>query len=186
MIESNGQINKIMLLFFIFIMLYGMNIFVREADKRNIEIDENNVHILFGDNLVNNSKEVTIKYDGDATKHIKEYSFDGGKNWTKSNIALVSEAANLKIQIKDINDKVYSLEKQKGNKMNIDKTHLLKISESNNALSDLYGYNSNSKFSYVAVMNNNSLNINSSVMCHSIIDLIDNKSELLSLAYKKI
>ena len=155
--------NKFTLLFFVGILFIGLYLFVYENDKRNIMLSEKNIHILFG----SNNKEVTIKYDGNAFKHIKEYSFDGGETWSKSNIALIEDVNKLSIQVKDNNNQIYSLKYKNSDKEQIDTVYLLKIADKS-----IYEKNHNS-FSYINVMNHNSLNIDSSLKCHSIIDIIN-------------
>lgn len=173
--NNKGYFNKIFLLFFIALIFSWICIFVYKNKRDNIMLDESNIHVLLGDFIVNNNKEVTVKYDGNASKNIKEYSFDGGVTWTKSNIALIENIEDMQIVIKDVYNQLYSLEYNDNNITSKDKIKLLKINDS----SDLNGIKTSKYTKYIDVMKYNSLNLTSDSSCHEIIDILDyNKNKL--------
>ena len=98
---------------FLFIVLVGLGVFlfIFDYERRQIKLTENNVKIILSeDDWTKKDFELTIKYNGDASKHIKEYSFDGGKTWTKSNMLTIKDNKVINIRVKDINNKIYSLD----------------------------------------------------------------------------
>lgn len=88
----------------------GVYLFILDNERRHIKLTDNNIHIVLSENeWTSKNYELTIKYDGLASRHIKGYSFDGGKSWSKSNIYYVEENKTLEIAVKDINDNIYSI-----------------------------------------------------------------------------
>lgn len=90
------------------ILVYvGFNIFLLDYERRNIKLTDNNIKISIStDKWTNHDVELTVNYT-DSNKHIKEYSFDGGKTWSKANIYRVTENSTVNIAVKDINNRVY-------------------------------------------------------------------------------
>lgn len=98
---------------FVFLVLVGLGVylFIIDNERRHIKLTDKNIHIVLSENeWTSKNYELTIKYDGLASKHIKGYSFDGGKSWSNSNIYYVEKNEKLNIEIKDINNKVYSFD----------------------------------------------------------------------------
>lgn len=98
---------------FLFIVLVGIGVFlfILDYERRQIKLSENNIQIVLSeDEWTKKDFELTIKYSGNASRHIKEYSFDNGKTWTKSNMIAVKDNNVLNIKVKDINNKIYSLD----------------------------------------------------------------------------
>lgn len=97
---------------FLCIILVGIGVFLFKVDseRRKVKLSSNNVHIVLSETeWTKNNIELTIKYDGLASRHIKEYSFDGGKTWSKRNIYVVENNQTVEIAVKDINNKIYKV-----------------------------------------------------------------------------
>lgn len=88
----------------------GIILFVNDMERRSIKLSSNNIQIVLSEKeWTKNNIELTIKYNG-SLKHIKEYSFDNGKTWSKSNILALGENQKLNIIVKDINDNTYNID----------------------------------------------------------------------------
>ncbi len=107
------------LVLFTILIFLGLFLFNLDKDRRKINMSADSIHIM-----LNNTKwtsdniELTIKYDGDASKHIDSYSIDGGDTWTKSNMFILDNNKKLNIMVKDILGRLYSINY---NVSNIDK-----------------------------------------------------------------
>lgn len=90
------------------VVYLGFNLFLIDYERRNIKLTDNNIKIsLNTDKWTSHDVELTVNYT-DSKKHIKEYSFDGGKTWGKTNIYRVTDNSTIDIAVKDINNKVYN------------------------------------------------------------------------------
>jgi uncharacterized protein YjdB len=99
------------------IILFGIGVvfFLIDFERRNIDLNANNIKIVLSESeWTKNNVELTIAYNK-SLNHIKEYSFDNGKTWTKSNLIALENNENLLIKIKDINDRIYDIEYSVGN-----------------------------------------------------------------------
>lgn len=104
---------------FLVVILVGIGIyfFLHDYERRNIKLNDNNIQIIASETEWTNKKiELTVKYTG-SREHIKEYSFDGGKTWSRSNMYVVEKNDIVDIKVKDINNNIYS---KKHNVTNID------------------------------------------------------------------
>lgn len=113
-----------------------------DVDRRSVKLNDRNITISLSTNKWSkNDIELYIKYNRHRY-HIKEYSYDGGKTWTKSNILKVSENKLYDIAIKDVNNNIYNTQY---NVTNIDKEPpIILISDniqiSRNSVVDLRNY----------------------------------------------
>ena len=106
----------------------GVTFFIVDYERRNINLNSDNIKILLSETeWTKNNIELTIKYNK-VSNHIKEYSFDNGKTWTKSNILALNKNEDLTIKIKDINEKIYSIDYSVNN---IDKSGPIILTDSN-------------------------------------------------------
>lgn len=97
---------------FLTVILVGIGsfFFLHDFERRNIKLNDNNIKIITSESeWTKNKVELTVNYTG-SKEHIKEYSFDGGKTWTKSNMSVVSSNGIIDIRVKDINDNIYKTE----------------------------------------------------------------------------
>ena len=105
---KSTKTNIMSMLVFLVLVGIGVYLFIIDNERRHIKLTDKNIHIVLSENeWTSKNYELTIKYDGLASKHIKGYSFDGGKSWSNSNIYYVEKNEKLNIEIKDINNKVY-------------------------------------------------------------------------------
>lgn len=103
---------------FLCIILIGIGVFLFKVDneRRHITLNSNNIHIVLSEtDWTKDNIELTIKYDGLASRHIKEYSFDDGKTWSKRNIYVVEDNQIVKIAVKDVNNKIYKIDYEVSN-----------------------------------------------------------------------
>lgn len=108
---KSTKTNIMSMLVFLVLVGIGVYLFIIDNERRHIKLTDKNIHIVLSENeWTSKNYELTIKYDGLASKHIKGYSFDGGKSWSNSNIYYVEKNEKLNIEIKDINNKVYSFD----------------------------------------------------------------------------
>lgn len=108
---KSAKTNIMSMLIFLFLVGIGVYLFILDNERRHIKLTEKNIHIVLSENdWTSNNYELTIKYDGLASRHIKGYSFDGGKSWSNSNLYYVEKNEKLKIEIKDTNNKIYSFD----------------------------------------------------------------------------
>ena len=108
---KSTKTNIMSMLVFLVLDGIGVYLFIIDNERRHIKLTDKNIHIVLSENeWTSKNYELTIKYDGLASKHIKGYSFDGGKSWSNSNIYYVEKNEKLNIEIKDINNKVYSFD----------------------------------------------------------------------------
>jgi len=106
---KSAKTNIMSMLVFLVLVGIGVYLFIIDNERRHIKLTDKNIHIVLSENeWTSKNYELTIKYDGVASKHIKEYSFDGGKSWSNSNIYYVEKNEELNIEIKDINNRIYS------------------------------------------------------------------------------
>lgn len=97
---------------FLCIILVGIGVFLFKVDseRRHVKLNSNNIHIVLSETeWTKDNIELTVKYDGLASRHIREYSFDGGKTWSKRNIYLVEDNQTVEIAVKDVNNKIYKV-----------------------------------------------------------------------------
>ena len=89
----------------------GVYLFIIDSQRRSIKLSQLNVHLVVSETeWTNNAFEIKIKYDGDANRDIKGYSFDGGTTWSKVNIYTVEKNEIIDVAVKDINDKIYDIQ----------------------------------------------------------------------------
>lgn len=106
---KSAKTNIVSMLVFLTLVGIGVYLFIIDNERRHINLTDKNIHIVLSENdWTSKNYELTIKYDGLASKHIKGYSFDGGKSWSNSNIYYVEKNEELNIEVKDINNKIYS------------------------------------------------------------------------------
>ena len=105
-----GKNSLIYMILFAVLIFFGLFLFSIDKDRRAISMSADNIHILLNNTKwTTNNIELTVKYDGDASKHIDSYSFDGGVSWTKSNILILDDNKELSILVKDILGRMYSV-----------------------------------------------------------------------------
>ncbi len=113
---------------FVVLCILGLFLFVTDMSRRKINLTEDNIQIIpTKDTWTKDDITVTINYK-DNKKNIKEYSFDGGKSWTKHNAIEVKSNQTLNIIVKDINDNEY---KTTYNVLNIDREGPVVLLDSN-------------------------------------------------------
>lgn len=103
---------------FLCIILIGIGVFlfVIDNERRHVSLNSNNIHIVLSETeWTKDNVELTVKYDGMASRHIKGYSFDGGKTWSKRNIYIVEDNQTIEIAVKDVNNKIYKLDYEVSN-----------------------------------------------------------------------
>ena len=89
----------------------GVYLFILDLDRRSIKLSQLNVHLVVSEaEWTNKAYEIKIKYDGNATRDIKGYSFDGGATWSKVNIYTVEKNEVIDVAVKDINNKIYDMQ----------------------------------------------------------------------------
>lgn len=107
---KNAKTNLVSMLISLLLVGIGVYLFIIDNERRHIKLTDKNIHIVLSENdWTSKNYELTIKYDGLASRHIKGYSFDGGKSWSNSNLYYVEKNEELKIEVKDVNNKIYSL-----------------------------------------------------------------------------
>lgn len=100
--------NLTYIVLFTILFFLCLNLFIEDKNKRKIEFSKDNIHVLINNkNWTSSNVELTIKYDGNSTKDIDSFSFDGGKTWTKSNLYIVEQSGIINMLIKDVLGRIY-------------------------------------------------------------------------------
>lgn len=108
---KNTKTTIVSMLISLLLVGIGVYLFILDNERRHIKLTDKNIHIVLSESeWTTKNYELTIKYDGLASRHIKGYSFDGGNNWSSSNLYYVEKNEQLKIEVKDINNKIYSFD----------------------------------------------------------------------------
>ena len=96
---KSAKTNIVSMLVFLTLVGIGVYLFIIDNERRHINLTDKNIHIVLSENdWTSKNYELTIKYDGLASKHIKGYSFDGGKSWSNSNIYYVEKTGTVQIK----------------------------------------------------------------------------------------
>lgn len=98
-----------LILFFVLVGIGGY-LFKVDIERRNIKLTSNNIKIVLSeDKWTKDDVELSVNYTG-SKDHIKEYSFDNAKTWTKNNHLTIKKNQDLKIRVKDVNDKIFKID----------------------------------------------------------------------------
>lgn len=105
---KKGNIGYIILIGMV--SLCGLYLYMKDQELKSIHLSNKKVSVSSSNNeWTTEPIYIRVNYAG-PREHIKQYSYDGGKTWTKSSSLLVDKNTHLDIAVKDINDNVFFLE----------------------------------------------------------------------------
>lgn len=109
MLKKITRIEFVSLILLVLMVGVGIQLFYKDFDRRNINLNENNIEIKANKEWTNKDVEIEVVYSK-TKSHIKEYSYDNGNTWTTNNKYIVKSNRVLNIIVKDVNNRTYSID----------------------------------------------------------------------------